>query len=99
MICAIFLRLEKLLVTFYDFHLIKKKRLTMASIEIIFYAKWNHDIAVVKVFHYEIPISNLKFMCMGMFNRYVTLKGGKRGNPFCYGALLEGNGGSSDTVT
>ena len=35
----------------------------------------------------------------GTFNRYVTLKGGKEGNPFCYGALSEGEGGSSDTVT
>ena len=35
----------------------------------------------------------------GTFHRYVTLKGGREGNPFCYGALLEGEGGSSDTVT
>ena len=36
---------------------------------------------------------------LGTFNRYVTLKGGRRDNPFCYGALLEGEGGSSDTFT
>ena len=35
----------------------------------------------------------------GTFNRYVTLKGGTGGNPFYYGALLEREGGSSDTVT
>ena len=35
----------------------------------------------------------------GTFNRYVTLKGGSGGNPFCYGAFLEGEGGSGDTVT
>ena len=29
---------------------------------------------------------------MGTFNRYVTLKGGRGGNPFCYGELLEGEG-------
>ena len=37
---------------------------------------------------------------LGTFNRYVTLKGGRRGNPFCYGVLLEEEeGGSRDTVT
>ena len=42
---------------------------------------------------------NLHPRCLGMFNRYVTFKGGRGDNPFCYGALLEGEGGSSDTVT
>ena len=41
------------------------------------------------------------FHILETFNRYVTLKGGRGGggNPFCYGALLEGEGGSSDTIT
>ena len=41
----------------------------------------------------------LHFSCDGTFNRYVTLKCGRGGNPFCYGALLVGEWGSSDTVT
>ena len=45
------------------------------------------------------PQNNDKLL--GTFNRYVTLKCGRGGggNPFCYGVLLEGEGGSSDTVT
>ena len=39
-----------------------------------------------------------KNVSQGTLNRCVTLKGG-RGNPFFYEALLEGEGGSSDTVT
>ena len=49
------------------------------------------------------PITNIFNYCTlfrskGTFNRYVTLKGGRGVNPFCYGALLEGEGSSSDTV-
>ena len=47
---------------------------------------------VYKHGNYSWPIYWVVGFHKGTFNGYVTLKGGTGGNPFCYGALLEGEG-------